>query len=170
MSATVEVVDMYSHGKKQIVFCPVSAFGWWSIPDHLHRCAFRYHFLPHQPQFQILTLHFVRKPLVLLSSMTLIFFVLTTIWLLTHVKKLDIVRVSFVLRFYLNAFLFPSFLNAKTITLKNTRGIVIPYSINNILPDVMITVGLCILLRNRRAEVQASRYVLIPYFRPEGRV
>jgi hypothetical protein len=27
MSATVEVVDMYSHGKKQIVFCPVSAFG-----------------------------------------------------------------------------------------------------------------------------------------------
>jgi len=49
------------------------------------------------------------------------------------------------------------FINAKTITLKNTRGIVIPYTISNLLPDVMITVGLCVLLHNRQTEVRASR-------------
>jgi len=49
------------------------------------------------------------------------------------------------------------YINAETLTRKNTRDIVIPYMISNLLPDVMITVGLCVLLCNRRAEVQVSR-------------
>ena len=99
---------------------------------------------------------------------------LTTISLSTHVnlKKFHIVRVSLVLHFHLNAFLFlfSSFINTKTLTLKNTRSIVIPYMFSHILPDVMITVGLCVLLRNRQVEVQASRYVPIPSFRLEGSI
>ena len=41
---------------------------------------------------------------------------------------------------------------------------------SDLLPDVMITVGLCVLLRNRRVEVQASRYVSIPSFKLEGSI
>jgi hypothetical protein len=69
---------------------------------------------------------------------------------------------------YLKVTLVPSFLNAKTITLENTRAVVIPYTITNILPDAMITVGLCVLLHNRRSEVQKSQYVPILYFRLNG--
>lgn len=49
----------------------------------------------------------------------------------------------------------------KTITIKDMQGVVLLYAISNLVPDAMITAGLCILLCNRWSEVQLSRYVPI---------
>ena len=67
MSTTVEMVDLFSHSKNSLLFC-ISSFSWCPISGPLHPCAFRYHLLPHLVWFPTLTLHFVWKPPVSLSS------------------------------------------------------------------------------------------------------
>jgi hypothetical protein len=113
-------------------------------------------------------MHFVWKPVVLLSCMAF-YIVLNDNLMVETCQKFNIIHVSFVLYFYLNTFHFSSLLSAKPITIKNTWGIVIPYLIKTISPDVIITVRLCILLHNCRAEVQMS-CVSIASFRLEGRI
>jgi hypothetical protein len=127
--------------------------------------------LPHPAQFWTLTHPFVTKPVELLSSTTFYICLNNHLTIDQYMPKSSILYAFILVFIYLclNFSFVSSFLKKTTTTPQNTRSVVVPYTISNVLPDMMITVGLCVLLRNRRSEVQVSRYAPILSFRLKGR-
>ena len=153
--ARVEVVDMFPHCKKTIIFHV--SFAWCLFECRLYPSL---HILVsiklHPARFRALTFHFFTKLLRLLHS--------TSFWMCLHdyltVDTGQKVRHSmsfFCLYIYIWALLVLSF-HDKTATPQSMRPVVIPYTTADLLAHVMIVVILCVLLRNRQSDTQESRY------------
>ena len=67
------------------------------------------------------------------------------------------------LHMYLNVWHHFSFINKKIAANSKTHVSVIPFSVTYVISDTMIVFTLCVLLRNRRSEVQGSRYLFLSF-------